>query len=122
RVLRTIADLQEQYASFRADWELVNMIPFTKMLAERQGKLRDQSKQNAVQAAGPTETLQRQSMHRRQNKMVELVQLIQPAFTGLGMRMIAQEPILAKAFENGAATLKSNELQKPLRQAADDAQ
>ena len=118
RILRSLRDLQDQYAGFRLDWELINMIPFTKMLADRQVKLRDQSKQYAAQMPGQAEALHQQSMHRRQTKMIDLVHLIQPAFVNLGGRLMEQESILAKAFAGGAATLRGEELQEPLRLAA----
>ena len=47
RIIRSMEDLLEQHVAFRADWELGNMIPFTKMLAERQSKLRDESQKHA---------------------------------------------------------------------------
>jgi len=35
---------------FRQNWELANMIPFVKMLADRQAALRDESAANASKA------------------------------------------------------------------------
>lgn len=121
RILRSLDEIQETYVTFRADWELGNMVPFTKMLADRQTKLRDQSRQRVGKAAEPGEPFLRPSMQKRQTKVLELCQLIQPAFLGLAARLEEPEAILAKAFQAGAATLGGESLQKPLRQGADDA-
>ncbi len=44
RTVRSLEEMLEQYQAFRSDWELSYMIPFTKMLAERQTKMRDHSR------------------------------------------------------------------------------
>jgi hypothetical protein len=92
RILRSFDELLEQYAQFRSDWELNHMIPFTKMLAERQGRMRDQSKQYATKAPGQSEAFLKQSMSKRQTKVSDLCKLIQPAFAGLAGRVAEQEP------------------------------
>jgi hypothetical protein len=117
RILRSLEDLHEQYAAFRSDWELSHMIPFTKMLAQRQTRLGEQSRQYGGRGAGTAEKLQRQSLGRRQQKILDLCQLIQPAFVGLGERLKEQDSTLAAAFQAGAATLAGEGLRLPLRQA-----
>jgi hypothetical protein len=67
------------------------------------------------------EELSRHSMSRRQLKMLDLCKLIQPAFTGLATRLEEQEPSLSKAFLTASRSLASDDLQKPLARAADDA-
>src|SRR5262245_30358747 len=79
RVLRSLDELQESYVTFRADWELGNMVPFTKMLADRQAKLLDQSCQRVGKESEPGEPFLRPSMQKRQTRILELCQLIQPA-------------------------------------------
>jgi hypothetical protein len=120
RIQRSLEEMIEQYATFRSDWELNNMIPFIKMLAERQTKLRDQSRKLA--SAGEPSSITGQSMEsstqRRQLKMLDLCNLIQPAFTGLGTRLEDQEPTLSKAFYVGSKSLADDALLKPLAQAA----
>jgi hypothetical protein len=118
RVLRSLEDQQELYAAFRSDWELSHMIPFTEMLADRQARLREQSRRQAGRGPGRAEQLQRLSVGRRQQKIMDLCQLIQPAFTGLGERLKVLDAILAQAFQAGAATLGGEALCQPLRQAA----
>jgi hypothetical protein len=121
RIIRSLQDLADQYAGFRADWELTHMIPFAKMLAERQTKMRDQSKQVAVQAAKSTAAFQRQSMGRRQAKVLDLCKLITPAFVGLAERLKDQDADLAKAYAAGSTALASDSLLKPMRDATEDA-
>ena len=128
RVLRSLEDLLEQHQSFRSDWELNNMIPFTKMLAERQLKLRDTSRLAATRSgardddSAPLRVAAKQSVQRRQTKVLDLVKLIQPAFTGLAARLDDQEPILSKAFLYGSRSLSDEKLLKPLAAAASEAQ
>jgi hypothetical protein len=121
RIVRSLEEIRAQYGVFRSDWELGHMIPFAKMLADRQTRLRDQSRGFAGTAAGPVEEFQRRSMSRRQAKVLELCKLIQPAFTGLGTRLKDQEPGIARAFTSEAGTLASEALQQPLHQAAAEA-
>ena len=106
RTARSLDEMIEAYTAFRANWELAHMIPFVKMLADRQKKL--------------AELPGSDSLRRRQEKVIELVALIRPAFTGLAGRLEASEPVLAKAFENGGAVLGSKPLTDALRGAADD--
>jgi hypothetical protein len=121
RIIRSLQDLAEQYAVFRGDWELANMVPFTKMLAERQTKMRDRSKQLAVAPPTAADEFHRLSMQRRQTKVQELCRLITPAFAGLSQRINDQDADLAKAYGEGATTLSSDALQQPMQQAADKA-
>jgi hypothetical protein len=121
RVLRSLQDMLEQYASFRSDWELTHMIPFTKMLAERQAKLRDQSKGHVGHDADKSERFQRQSVGRRQQKVLDLCKLIRPAFIGLAARLQEEDSILSKAFADGAGVLGAEALQGPMRRATTDA-
>jgi hypothetical protein len=117
RTVRSLEEIREVYASFRASWELANMIPFTKMLADRQKKLAEQGQ--AASSEKPAESLAA-SAHRRQAKLFELCQLIQPAFKGLGERLVDSEPTLGKAFAAGAMVLASDTLLLPMTQAAED--
>jgi hypothetical protein len=119
RIGRSLQEISEQYVSFRADWELANMIPFTKMLSERQAKLRDQSR--VLASAKATEESQRPGQQRRQTKMLDLVKLIQPAFVGLAERLEDQEKIMASAFAEGGKTLASTPLHQAMTQAAEHA-
>ena len=121
RIVRSLQDLSEQYANFRADWETANMIPFTKMLAERQTKMRDHSKQLAAVPSKGAEVFHRQSMERRQGKVLELCKLIAPAFAGMAERLQVQDDDVAKACSTAATTLTGSPLQQPMQQAAAEA-
>ncbi len=121
RAVRSLQEIAEQYASFRADWELGNMIPFTKMLAERQLKLRDQSKAQVGKGTGKAEEYQRLSVSRRQTKVIDLCKLVRSPFASLGTRLQDLEPEVARAFAAGATVLGGEALQGPMKQGADDA-
>lgn len=110
RTERSLQEMSEQYVRFRSDWELSNMIPFVKMLADRQAKLRDLSKR-------ATEG-EHVSQSRRQRSIGDLVKLIEPAYVGLSERVREQDELLAQAFAEGGKTLASDELRKPIEQAA----
>lgn len=121
RTVRSLEEIAEQYIAFRADWELANMIPFTRMLAERQTKLRDQTKTQAGKTGGKSQEYQRLSVGRRQAKLLELCNLVQPAFTGAGARLKDQEPEVAAAFVSGAAVLGGAPLQRAMNEGGDAA-
>ncbi len=118
RTVRSLQDMLDDYTRFRQDWELSNMVPFTKMLADRQAGMRDESTRN-VTGPAPADPAPRQaSAQRRQAKVVALVQLAQIAFTGLSAR-VKDEPIIAKGFTDAAAALASSELRNPMNEAAE---
>ncbi len=121
RTVRSLEEITEQYAAFRQEWELANMIPFVQMLAERQTKLATQSRQYAEQPADKRAPSLPDAVSRRQTKILELCGLIRPAFTGLAERLKASEKTLADAFSGGAVTLASVSLTGPMKQAAEDA-
>ncbi len=118
RTARSLQEILEQFVLFRQEWELSHMVGFVEMLAERQGRLRDQSRRHA--AAPPAEVL-RGSMTKRQLKILDLVKLARPAFAGLAERTRPVEPILADAFGNAATTLGSSPLHALLTRAAAEA-
>lgn len=117
RTIRSLQDMLDDYSRFRQDWELSNMVPFTKMLADRQGGMRDESTKN-VTAPAPQDPAPRQAAAgRRQVKLAALAQLAQTAFTGLTAR-VKDEPIIAKGFTDAAAALASSDLRNPMNEAA----
>jgi hypothetical protein len=118
RTARSLQEILEQFVLFRHEWELAHMVGFVEMLAERQGRLRDQSRRHA--AAPPAEVL-RGSMSKRQLKVLDLVKLAQPAFGGLAERTRPVESILADAFGNAATTLGAAPLHALLTRGAGEA-
>ena len=113
RTVRSLQEIQEHFAAFRLDWEVANMAPFTKMLVDRQTRLASQSQDYAdKKSVGNPE-----SMSKRQAKVLELVNLMQPAFKRVAERLAQPEPLIAAAFAAGAESLKSKSLKTPLRLA-----
>jgi hypothetical protein len=121
RTIRSLQEILDHYVQFRQDWELAHMIPFTKMLADRQAGLRDESLKNAGQAADKSAELREASASRRQAKVLDLSQLARTAFSGLAERVRNLEPTMTKAFTEAATGLDAAELKAAMRQAADDA-
>jgi hypothetical protein len=117
RIAKSLEDMTEQHARFRSDWELGNMIPFVKMLSERQTKLRDHAKVQLKQVGTEAEKYQRVSVGRRQGKVLDLCKLIQPAFDSLSERLREQEVGLSAAFARGSATLGDAKLHEPMTKA-----
>ncbi len=104
RIVRSLQEMLEQYESFKSDWELSHLIPITKMLAERQSKLYDQSRRLAAGSVQQTD-YQRTSSAQRQTKLLDLCRLIQPAFIRASDRLKELEPTLSSAFKAGGGVL-----------------
>lgn len=104
RIIRSLREMLDQYILFRQDWELSNMVPFVKMLAERQQRMVGESGAYAglPPAAAPDAAL-RKGANRRQLKLLKLAGLAQTAFAGIGGRVTQLNPALAKAFTGAAA-------------------
>ena len=115
RIGRSLDEMTEQFLNYRHDWELSHALPFVKMLAERQGKLRDLSR-SFLQSAS-TGQLRKVSSSRRQAKVAELAGLIEPALAGLGERLRESEPSLAAGFTDGAKLLAGADLRQALQEA-----
>jgi len=114
---RTIASLNEmlgQYVLFRQNWELANMTPFLKMLADRQAALRDES---AAQAGKPAATLAAKSAAARQAKVLTLAGLAQTALAGVGERVTPVDALLGQAFTAAAVALDSSGARTAMQQA-----
>ena len=114
---RTIASLNEmlgQYVAFRQNWELANMTPFLKMLADRELALRDES---AAQVGKPTATLATKSAAARQVKVLTLAGLAQTALAGVGERVTAVDAPLGQAFTAAAVALDSSGAKTAMQQA-----
>jgi len=118
RTVRSLQDMLEQYVAFRQEWELANMIPFVKMLADRQAALRDESGRLAAAPPDKTAAARQQSARRRQDKLGELAGLCRTALGGLATRLAANETIISQAFTAAAATLGGSELRQPMTAAA----
>lgn len=117
RIIRSLNEVLEQHEKFRHDWELANMVPFVKMMADRQAKLRDESSKLADPPAAasdasaapatplPPADVIAKSAARRQGKIAELVGLAQPAVARAGQRLQATDAAIAQTFATAAIGL-----------------
>jgi hypothetical protein len=116
------------------------MLPFVRMLADRQKQLAELSGKSVATdgspggpavATGGSPVAARDGdsragrpyvgqAARRQQKVLDLVRLIRPAFEGLAERLEAGEPILARGFADGARVLGPEGVQVPLRRAVEE--
>jgi hypothetical protein len=105
RVIRSLEEIQQQHAAFRADWELNHMLPLAAELAQQQSRLAQQSQRYS--AAGPKQAGDAivRSMARRQSRIGDVCGLVKPAFASVSAQLTSSEPELSAAFAAGAATL-----------------
>jgi hypothetical protein len=115
RTIRSLNEILEQYVQFRQNWELANMTPFVKMLADRQAALRDESTNNAERNAQPVTA---QAAGQRQSKLLTLASLAQTALAGVGERTARVDAPLGAAFQNASAAFDSAGIKAAMQQAA----
>lgn len=115
RTIRSLIEILEQYVQFRQNWELANMTPFVKMLADRQAALRDESAGYTDKGAQPAAA---QSAGKRQTKLLTLSGLAQTALAGVGQRITAVDPPLGEAFSGASTAFDSTGLKAAMQQAA----
>lgn len=118
RTVRSLREIAAQYARFRQDWELANMIPFVKVLADRQRALQETSAKNAALPSGSIDAATRAAAGRRQAKVAQLCGLSRVAFEGLTERVKPDEPILGQGFAAAATSLGASELTGAMTEAA----
>ncbi len=123
RIVDSLRALQTQHHRFRRSWELAHMIPYVKMVADRQQALAEISTRQAEQAAAAPdmEKWQRGSSSRRQAKLSELRQLAQAALQALGVDGTDQ-PILREAFARAGEALNRSELKQAMDAASSQSQ
>lgn len=114
RTIASLNDMLGQYVQFRQNWELANMTPFLKMLADRQTAFRDES---VAQAGKPAATLATKSATARQAKVLTLTGLAQTALAGVGERVTAVDAPLGQAFTAAALALDSSGAKTAMQQA-----
>ena len=119
RTLRSLREILEQYSAFRKNWELYNMVPFTKMLVERQQRMSAESLTYSGLATAAVDTRLQNGTSRRQLKLLNLSELTQKTFNGLSQRTDAVDPALTAAFLNAATTFDTSGLKTKMQQAAD---
>ena len=117
RTIRSLNEILDQYVQFRQNWELANMTPFVKMLADRQAALRDESTANAAKPAPP---LAAKSAAQRQTKLLALSGLAQVALAGVGERTVQVDEPLGQAFTAAATAFDSGGVKAAMQQASAD--
>ncbi|HUW34152.1 MAG TPA: hypothetical protein VM223_21300 [Planctomycetota bacterium] len=101
RTERSLQEILDEYVRFRQDWELANMMPLLKMLADRQARMSDESRTLAADVLA-------RSMLRRQTKLIQLTGLMQTAFAGMSERTDTAGPVMAEAFGVAAKAFDSS--------------
>ncbi|MCC7418809.1 MAG: hypothetical protein IT428_00875 [Planctomycetaceae bacterium] len=116
RTLQSLQQILDQYLRFRQDWELAHMGPFSRMLADRQAALKEQSQRRADENL-TVMPLQREASVRRQTKMAELCAVASNAFLGLAERTQEVDSELSSVFAATAEGMASDELKTPMMAA-----
>ncbi len=126
RTLKGLAQVEDDFSKFRQEWEYRNMASFVKMLATRQLAMREESVAAQAPDAARLAEGNRKSTYARQQKMIQLVALAQPAFVALAQRtaeiggdQAEQHKMMAEAFKTAAADLDASALKDAMRQAAE---
>jgi hypothetical protein len=115
RTLRSLGEILEQYVQFRQNWELANMTPMVKMLADREASLRDES---TLHAGRPPRAAATQAAAQRQTKLLTLATLVQKALTGMGERTTPVDEPLGQAFTSAATAFDANGAKASMQRAA----
>ncbi len=115
RTIRSLGEILDQYVQFRENWELTNMTPFVKMLADRQAALRDESTANAARPAQPVAA---KSAAQRQAKLLALSGLAQVALKGVGERTVLVDEPLGQAFTAAAKAFESDGVKTAMQEAS----
>ncbi len=117
RVGKSLNDLLGKYREFRVEWELTHIIPFVKMLADRQEKMETESLTYAGLPAGAADSRLCRGAGRRQSKVLELSILAQNAMAGLGHAAPLAGQAMAEGFTQAAAAFDSAEVKPLMRKA-----
>ncbi|OGV62789.1 MAG: hypothetical protein A2498_02570 [Lentisphaerae bacterium RIFOXYC12_FULL_60_16] len=117
RCARSLDEVLGRFTTYRQDWELTRMIPFVRMLADRQLGMAEASATYAGLAVNIIGETQRTGSGRRQQRLHELAGLAQSAFTGMATRDTQVGPLLTAAFKETADSLGSEPLRTPMQQA-----
>jgi len=114
RTIRSLNEILEQYVQFRQNWELANMTPYVKMLADRQAALRDESTANADKGAQPVAA---KSASQRQAKLLALSGLAQTALAGMGERVSRVDEPLGQAYSAASKAFEASGINAAMQQA-----
>lgn len=117
RTARSLSDVLDRYVVFREDWELAHMLAFTKMLSDRQLRMAEGSRTYARLSAGAVTDVQRTSVSRRQEKLLELSTLAEGAFGRMAQREHVVGPEMATAFLNASESFEALGVKTLMRDA-----
>jgi prefoldin subunit 5 len=118
RMLRSVREIGDQFEAFRRDWELNHMVPFTRMLADRQERMAKESLSYAGLGPEAADSRLRTGTARRQDRLAGLSSLAARAFAGLGGQGEAIGPFLAEAFAEAARAFETNGVQPAMAAAS----
>ncbi len=122
RTVRSLRNVLNAYIQFRKDWELENMLPFIRMLTQRQTSMNEESLAYAELPAESAGDRLRAGTSRRQRKLKDLVELTQTAFTGIAERKDVVGDRMAQAFTEASDTLAKGAVKPDMDQAAEHLQ
>ena len=117
RVIESLEEMLGAYVTFRKEWELTHMVPFTRMLADRQQAMAEASVKYADMSADAVGPVQRSATTRRQAKLLELCGMAHTAFAGMAEMESDAGPVMVAAFTKASESLAAPALVEPMRQA-----
>jgi hypothetical protein len=124
RIIASLQQMLDAYATFRYEWELDHLTGFAKMLADRQTALRETSLVNAKRPRDKLSEPWQASAVRRQAKLQELTVLLAAGFTNLGEKLTDSAPeggdtSLADAFTAAGEAIGAEELTAALTKSSE---
>ena len=114
RTVRSLGEILEQYVLFRQNWELANMVPMVKMLADREASLQAESAARSGTAAPPAVE---QVAAQRQGKLHALCAPVHDALKGIGERTLPVDEPLGRAFADAATAFNKESVKTAMLQA-----
>jgi len=123
RIVDSLVEILDQFRIYRQSWELAHMVPFLKMIADRQAKLAKNSERLAAIDDNDEDVrkVQQESGTRRQTKLIELIDLSNVAFLALSHYTRISDELIADAFAATANALQSEALRTSMQEASRDA-
>ena len=117
RVVGSLQEIRDIYTGFRKEWELSHMLAFVKMLGERQVAMAEASVNYSEPSATPITDAQRQSISRRQLKLLELCTLAQTAYVGMHEKADLVGPVVAESFKLASQAFDSRDVKSNMQKA-----
>ncbi len=118
RTLRSVGDMWNAFQEFRRNWELENMVPFVRMLGQRQLRMAGESRGYVDMPSESIGAGLRQGTARRQRTLQRLTDLAAQAFQGMSTRETTVGNRMAAAFAETSTALREADLANAMQQAA----